>query len=332
MLSAEYVIGEKQAEFLRSFDFDFWLSTIEIVMKQRLFERDHQAEIEDNPLEPLHYVLGHAWPGGDLFRFPDADEIDFRYILRGLLEVIEPDQEVVLDYTDLVHSGYYSKGDNLRKLTFEEFQEDYLVTEKIIILSEGSSDKIILKKTLEILYPHLREYYSFPDFHASNAAGGAPELVRLIKAFTASGIRNRVVSLSNSATAAAEARRGLENTHLPENLRVVDLPPVEFAKHYPTVGPQGNVNVDINGLACSLELYLGLDVLKNAEGELTPIQWRGYNQVLRRYQGEILNKDRLRDKYLNIITRAIYSPQKVTDHDWEPMRRVFGRIFEAFDQ
>lgn len=40
------------------------------------------------------------------------------------------------------------------------------------------------------------------------------------------------------------------------------LPDLEFLKSYPTLGPNGLANMDINGVAASIELYLGNDVLR----------------------------------------------------------------------
>ena len=55
--------------------------------------------------------------------------------------------------------------------------------------------------------------------------------------------------------------------------------------------------MDVNGLAGSVELYFGLDVLRQHEGGLTPVQWRGYNQTLRQYQEELINKTALQKAF-----------------------------------
>jgi hypothetical protein len=34
-----------------------------------------------------------------------------------------------------------------------------------------------------------------------------------------------------------------------DNVRVVQYPSIELAKNYPTIGPSGVSNVDVNGLA-----------------------------------------------------------------------------------
>ncbi len=81
--------------------------------------------------------------------------------------------------------------------------------------------------------------------------------------------------------------------------QVMSLPRLPLAEHYPTQGPTGISFVDINGLACSLELYLGTDVLKIAEGEYRPIECRGLDAKRRQYQGEVLEKEAIQDLFHN---------------------------------
>jgi hypothetical protein len=48
--------------------------------------------------------------------------------------------------------------------------------------------------------------------------------------------------------------------------------------------------MNINGSAAGIELYLGADVLCGENGALMPIQWKGFEASLGRYQGEIADK------------------------------------------
>ena len=201
------------------------------------------------------------------------------------------------------------------------------INERIIILTEGSSDRVILQKSLFALYPHLYDYFSFMDFGAANVSGGASSLVSNVKAFSSARIRNRIVAVFDNDTAATDALRGLSGIRLPLNIKVVRLPTLELAKSYPTIGPQGEVCVNVNGLACSIELYLGTDILKDQEGGLMPIQWKGYNQTLKQYQGEILNKEKIQDAYNHFLSEAFKSREVYLNHDWAPMKLVFQTIF-----
>jgi len=255
---------------------------------------------------------------------------DIRYFLRAILELFEADELLILDYTKLVHAGYYSEQDALRDLAIEELSEGFATNQKVVILTEGSTDTLILRRTLDVLYPHLRDFYSFVDFSAANLAGGAGALANTVKTFVGSGIQNRAVALFDNDTAAKDALRALSSVELPDNVKVVQLPTLDLAEDYPTIGPQGRVNININGLACSIELYFGSDVLADPEHGFVPIQWKGYNQTLSQYQGEILDKSRLQERYLRIVSEAEASQETKNSHDWDPMAKVFETLFEAF--
>ena len=91
---------------------------------------------------------------------------------------------------------------------------------------------------------------------------------------------------------------------------------------YPTIGPTGLKKMNVNGLACGIEMYLGEDILKFSK-EFAPIQWKGYNEKENKYQGEIANKGLIQTKFreklkLNCLTR---NPE---------MELLLSVIFNAF--
>jgi hypothetical protein len=124
----------------------------------------------------------------------------------------------------------------------------------------------------------------------------AGNLVNTIKAFVGSGISNRVIAIFDNDSAGFEAIRGLSRTSIPSNIRIMNYPNIKIAKSYPTLGPSGLSSLDINGLACSIEIYFGEEVL-NIDGEFSPIQWKGYIEGVKKYQGEIMNKTKLQELF-----------------------------------
>ena len=122
------------------------------------------------------------------------------------------------------------------------------------------------------------------DFDSSRSQGGAGHLVSIVKAFSGAGITNRVIALFDNDTAAREARRSLDAATLPSNFAVLHYPDLDALRHYPTLGPAGLSHLDINGLAASIELYFGADVLL-LDGTLAPIQWKGYCEALQGVSG-----------------------------------------------
>jgi len=54
-----------------------------------------------------------------------------------------------------------------------------------------------------------------------------------------------------------------------------------LALGYPTSDPSGLAHMDVNGLAGSLEIYFGEDVLRRTDGTFTPVHWRGFDAAVR---------------------------------------------------
>lgn len=310
---------EAELRFYRGLTFDVWMQSTKQVIVGSLERRIPVGETQ------VPHIGLVSWYEDMAF-----EDTDVRHYLRAVLELFGADELLILDYTELVHSGYYSEQDALRELAIKELSGVFAANQKVVILTEGSTDTLILSKTLGVLYPHLRDFYSFVDFSAVRPAGGAGPLANTVKAFVGSGIQNRTVALFDNDTAAKDALRVLSGVKLPDNVKVVQLPPLDLAEDYPTIGPQGRVNLDVNGRACSIELYFGRDVLADPEHGFAPIQWKGYNQTLDQYQGEILSKNRLQEEYLRIVSEAGTNQETKDRHDWEPMAKVFEVLFEAF--
>jgi hypothetical protein len=170
------------------------------------------------------------------------------------------------------------------------------------------------------------------DFHNTNAPGGAPALVATVKAFAGAGVSNRVTACFDNDSAARVALRGLKGVVLPSTMRVITLPPIPLAASYPTLGPHGTMTMDVNGLAGSLELYYGRDVLLDGKGELTPVQWTGYKSEVGRYQGEVMDKLRLQQAFRDKLNRAAVDTSFRDVADWSGIRAVVDAIRKAFEK
>jgi hypothetical protein len=192
-----------------------------------------------------------------------------------------------------------------------------------------TTDIYVLQQTLKLLYPHLYDYYSFMDFSSSNAMGSAPQLAAMVKAFAGSGIANRVIAVFDNDTAGLDAMRSLAKTNIPENIKVIRYPDIEMAANYPTLGPSGVSSLNINGLACALELYFGVDTLK-IEGGLAPVQWKGYVEGVKQYQGGILRKKDLQEAFSRKLAECCADPTIIESKDWSGIRAVWETIFRVF--
>ncbi|MBF0198411.1 MAG: hypothetical protein HQL32_11900 [Planctomycetes bacterium] len=104
-----------------------------------------------------------------------------------------------------------------------------------------------------------------------------------------------------------------------------------MAEEYSTIGPSGSVDLNVNGLACGIEMYFGSDILTNADSGLV-VQWEGYDDKLKQYQGEVLNKNIAQSEFRAKLSHCQGDPPKVNGCEWNDMDEVLKSIFKAFNE
>lgn len=267
---------------------------------------------------------------GSLAWLLDIAGFDPRVKLRAAL-LAWPEAGVRLDVTD----DWDAEQGNGCSAALETLRVIGAEHAPIVVLTEGRTDVAILQSALELLYPHLTDLIRFMDF-GQRPVGGAGPLVNMVRAFAASGIANRVVALFDYDTAATDALRNLDLQSLPTNIYVRQYPELGLASRYPTLGPPaegfsgGRLDVaDVNGLACSIELYLGRDVLSQPDGTFRPVQWRSYISGMRQYQGEVMDKASLMDAYKAKVAAAKADSSMVTAQDWTGLQAIIKLIIDA---
>lgn len=208
----------------------------------------------------------------------------------------------------------------------------------IVVLTEGRTDAEFLSAALQVLHPHLEDLVRFLDFDYK-AEGGAGALVRQVRSFAAAGIANRTVALFDNDTAAVDALRVLDPKSLPRNIRVRHYPHIDLANRYPTLGPpshdepNGTLSVaNVNGSAGSIELYLGDEVLRSADGTLHPVQWRSFLAGTGRYQGEVIRKAEIHAAFREKVAAARRHREVIAHQDWSGMEAILTSIFTAFQE
>src|SRR5947209_3631733 len=102
-------------------------------------------------------------------------------------------------------------------------------------------------------------------------------------------------------------------------------------RKYPTIGPNGLAALEVNGLAGSIELYLGEDVLRGASSTLTPVQWQGYSGTLKQYQGEVIRKATLQTAFQEKAARCRKDTRALKATDWSGLSAILQEVFRAFD-
>ncbi|MGE8712015.1 HEPN/Toprim-associated domain-containing protein [Leptospira interrogans] len=302
--------NEEKIKFLEKLTVELWIEKITFYYNNRKAERYYDNFWEEN------------W-----FGFGGED---LNVTLRIAIEVIGNNQSFTYDLTSLILNEFLEEAQDIVDSS-NDLKDGYVRKYgKIIILTEGKSDSWILSKSLALLFPHLYRYYTFLDFEHSNLAGGVGYLTSTVKSFIGAGILNKVIALFDNDTAAKSAIKGLSKSRLPTNIKILQLPHNKLLESYPTIGPNGTMFMNVNGLAGSIETFLGITNLKDKDGSLFPIQWMGYDQTTKSYQGEILNKNDILLNFKKQIETCEKDSLQINNYDWEALRNVLNSIFIAF--
>lgn len=311
---------------LRLLTVDTWLEGLARIKHEKL-TRDSIGDLSDQRDGDL--VLRHMLRAQTHFYGYPGD--DCRHVVRLALEGAVEEERLVYDLSDLVVGGWIGEAEDLVKWSESLMEDDLLLHQRVIVLTEGKTDKRILERSLSLLYPHLAEYFHFFDFdgEGGKVPGGAGPLAHLVRAFAAADVRHRVVALFDNDTAGRSAVNSLKLLPLPKTLEVRHYPDLELARNYPTIGPSGPSMMDVNGMAAGLELYLGEDVLSDGDG-LRPVQWKGYNDKTKTYQGEVTDKRGVQEGFRRKIERCESNPGEIELHDWQGVRLILDTIFTAF--
>ncbi len=310
-------------DYFTNLTFDRYVEALRAVLTQRIQPR--QFGDSDTELDPVaKRIVGDNEDYA--FGFLGSD---FRSFIRVACELVPKNSQVVQDITEVVHAGYYEEDEPVCTNSTRALTAGHPENSARIILTEGSTDAEILREALALLYPHLFGYYTFLDFASARPQGGAGSLVTTVKAFAAAGIANRIIAVFDNDTAAFDARRSLALLQLPQNIAVCSYPDLSSLEAYPTLGPSGLAPLNVNGLAASIELYLGKDILAN--GEDFPVQWKGYVESLGKYQGEVMYKGRLQELFREKVARSKSSTDEINRCDWSGLKAILEVIFHAFD-
>ncbi|WP_328383531.1 hypothetical protein OHQ88_13790 [Micromonospora zamorensis] len=264
--------------------------------------------------------------------------LDYRLALRLSLLAF-PDEQVTVTLSDRGEGWLEERSETIASDSLLVMQSLGATYSPTVVLTEGRTDAEFLSAAMSILYPHLTDLVRFLEFETRPEAS-ASALVKSIKSFAAAGITNRIVALFDNDSAAADARRGLDKVPLPQNITVGRYPDLHLARHYPTLGPPSSdapdgvlATADVNGLACSIELYLGHDVLNDADGTLRPVQWTSFLAGVRRYQGEVTGKAAVQQAYRDKVATARRNGGRPFPYqDWSGLDLILRQIIHAHNE
>ena len=250
--------------------------------------------------------------GGWFLNFPCSD---FRFYYRAFLESCDKNALVIQDITEVVNAGYYEANEKVVSSLMEN-------QEKITILTEGPSDINVISKSIKLLYPHLFDYYNFKDFKVSNAQGSAHQLFLEIKALIAINHKENIIALFDNDGEGQKWFNELKKINIPENFVVLVYPNTTLLENYPTTE---NESKNLNGIAGSIEMYLGKDILKEND-EYIPVEISNQNVP----HGIVKYKDSLQKKYYKKIKKCNVKTLLIDNYDWTEMKLLLNQIFKCF--
>lgn len=214
---------------------------------------------------------------GDLAVF--LENIDPYITLRILAEnPTNGDLEVQWNFADVVEEGWVNRDEILKELP---------PSNRILIVTEGSSDSFVLKKAIQEMYPNISDFFDFVDMKENYPFTGTGSLYNFCMGLCRINIQNNIIVIFDNDTAGVEKYKQAALLKKPSSLLITKLPDHPDFSSMQTVGPQGNTIEDINGKAVAIECFLDFNSIP-----FSPcIRWTTYNKNEKAYQGELEKKD-----------------------------------------
>ncbi len=300
---------QRQLDLLKKIKLDDWVDLLVAALNST--EKHERAVLPDPTSLPF---LLEFW-----------EQADPRFLLAAVLLGCEPSEEISLDVSGLLAGGWIDRKFDPQRVAIEHFSYSLENGRPPVVITEGSTDAHFLQAAIRVRFPHLGAFIKFFDF-TNGAEGSAAAAVRTLKSFAAAGISNRVVLLLDNDAAARDAVRALKGVKLPPYYSVLHYPETKLAANYPALGPTGLTEMDVNGLAGSIELYLGVDVLTDYCGELRPVHWRSYIDGVKAYQGEVTDKTIVHRRFRDKVRTAETNPNCIDQQDWSGLDAIIQAL------
>lgn len=289
-------------------------------------------------LPPLQDFLDDGnfteYPWGDLEMLTDRlgvwQQLDDALKIRATLEALPSPTMVTLDISYLVDEAYLPKGqyDPMAGWNTVFFRQASHGRPPILVF-EGHTDTEFFRRCLAIRRPHLSKYFRFLDFGFKHQ-NGAPAVINILKSMAAAGIANRIVAVLDNDLAGHQASKALKDTPLPENFTLLHYPDMEAARNYPvTDDSELAVRRDLNGIGCSLELYLGEDVLRDGNHNLIPASPKGDPDQHWRRQHTIRDKSGIQQRFKKKLAICEADPTRIGEYDWSGMDLIFDHVIDS---
>lgn len=283
------------ADYKNSFeegDYSLGEYTLEHILNNKLF-----APLKQHLSDDLISDYSHLF-----------ENIDINFLLRLLMENPRNlDLDLEWRTADVVKGGYVDEGGIYAGINDSD---------KFLIVTEGSSDTFIIKKSLELLKPDILDFFTFIDMEDNYPFTGTGNLYRFCQGLSSIKIQNKVLVIFDNDLEGVSNFDKVRKLKLPKNMGVMKLPDSKCFDNFLTVGVSGESQQNINGRAVAIECFL--DFVKTGKSTYR-VRWTNYIKEYNDYQGSLEDKDsyvapfkKLRSKTgydfskLEILVEAIY--------------------------
>ena len=279
---------------MTSDEYDYEYDLGEYVRKCVISEIQELVKISDDDVYTISEFLENLSP----------------YITLRILSENKNNLDLDLNWgvSDVVENGWILEKDIIPKLTTKE---------KILIVTEGSSDTDIIQKCINLLYNDISDFFEFIDMEHNYPFTGTGNLKNFIKGLSKISILNNILVILDNDTAGLAVYNDIKEINLPKNLKVIKLPNHVDFDNFKCNGPQGDSLENINGKAVSIECFLDHNLID----EDIYVRWTGFNDKLIQYQGNIEPK--------NLLLRSFHQHcnQK---YDFTKMKYLIDYILESW--
>lgn len=204
------------------------------------------------------------------------------------------DQLVKWQYGPLVDAGWEVES---------SFRPGARRRQKYIIITEGHTDAMIIELAIRTLRPEIHDFFSFIDMKDGYPFGGIGNLQKFAKGLTKMDVQNRTLLLYDNDAAGLSAYKKTSELDFSANMGVAMLPSLKEFEDFPTQGPTGNAEMDINGRAVAIECYLDFEHAKLPNSAI--VQWSSYQADVSQYQGALASKGKYTDDFLKMTPESL---------------------------
>ena len=270
------------------------------------------------------YDLGEYVRKCVIIEIPELKKIfnDASYMIGEFLENLSPyitlrilsenknnlDLNLIWRTVDVIEHGGLLEEDITPKLTSEN---------KILIVTEGSTDTIIIQKCIDLLYNDISDFFDYIDMEKNYPFTGTGNLKNFIKGLAKINILNNILVILDNDTAGYSVYKDIDKIVLPKNLKVITLPNHIDFDNFKCKGPQGDSYENINRKAVSIECFLDYSLIN----EDVYVRWTGFDKNLVQYQGNIEPKDLLIKSFHKYSNR---------EYNYDKMKYLIDYILESW--